>query len=152
MTDSSETSQPSEGKPIGTTDQAAPIGHTGMSEERKALMRERLAMAHEKMAEKRAAGWKPVVLNPVEKAKANPGSVKMAVKAHCWTCSGAGADPGVKLQVRDCGVKTCNLWPHRPWQTAKGRLLIGEDGVMVAEGRDADDASEVSEASQEAGE
>lgn len=120
----------------------------GLSEERKAVMRERLALAHEKMAEKRAAGWKPVVLNPAQKAKANPGSIKMAVKAHCWVCCGAGADPGVKLQVRDCTVKACNLWPHRPWQTAKGRLVIGEDGMLLAEGRDAGDAQEAAEAEE----
>lgn len=128
-----------------TTDDTPQEKSTGMSEDRKALMRERLAMAHEKMAEKRATGWKPVILNPVLKAKAHPGSVKMAVKAHCWTCCGAGADPGVKLHVRDCSVTSCNLHPHRPWQTAKGRLLIGEDGTLVAEGHDAGDAGEAAE-------
>ncbi len=115
------------------------------AEQRKIDARERLLKAHESMAAKRAAGWKPIILNPVEKARANPGSVKMAVKAHCWTCCGAGADPGVKLHVRDCGVKSCNLWPHRPWQNAKGSFTLGEQGELVAEGRDANDAEEISE-------
>jgi hypothetical protein len=120
-------------------DGAAPLSAL---EQRKSDARDRLLKAQEAMAQKRAAGWKPIVLNPVEKAKANPGSVKMAVKAHCWTCCGAGADPGVKLHVRDCSVKSCNLWPHRPWQNAKGSFSLNEAGELVAEGKDAADAVE----------
>lgn len=102
--------------------------------QRKAAARERLLKAHEGMRLKREAGWKPVMLNPVEKAKANPGSLKMAIKAHCWTCSGAGADPGTRLHVRDCKVLTCCLWPHRPWQTAKGGFVEGEHGQLIVAG------------------
>lgn len=83
-----------------------------------------LAKAHLRMAEMRAGGWKPVHLDPVEKARANPGSLKMAIRAFCWMCNGGGADPGVRFRVRDCGLSDkCTLWPHRPWQNAKGQIV-----------------------------
>lgn len=120
---------------------AQEAGTDETAELRRQQARERLAKAQEVMAEKRAAGWKPVQLNPVEKAKANPGSLKLAIRAHCWTCSGAGADPGTKFHVRDCKVHNCALWPHRPWQTAKGGLTMSEDGrLVVADGSEHDEA------------
>lgn len=112
------------------------------SEDRKSQARERLLRAQQKMSEMRANGWKPTVLNPVEKAKANPGSLKLAIKAHCWTCSGAGADAGVKFHVRDCRVKNCALHPHRPWQNIKGGLVEGELGQMVVAGGEAADEND----------
>lgn len=102
-------------------------------DQRKADLRLRMAKGQEKMRELRAAGWKPVLLNPVEAAKAAPGSVKKAVKAYCWTCVGAGADTGAKFRVRDCTLgEKCALWPHRPWQTIKGGIVYNEDGEQVA--------------------
>ena len=122
------------------TDQPAADASGDAAELRRQQARERLLRAQEKMAEKRAAGWKPMQLNPVEKAKANPGSLKLAIRAHCWTCCGAGADPGTKFHVRDCRSFSCALWPHRPWQNAKGGLTMGEDGALVvAEGSDGDE-------------
>lgn len=105
-------------------------GGLSPEEQKKAELRARMLKGQEKMRELRAAGWKPVILNPVEKAKENPGSLKLAVKAHCWTCCGAGADAGVKFHVRDCAVKSCSLWPHRPWQTIKGGLAMNAEGVL----------------------
>jgi hypothetical protein len=81
-----------------------------------------LLKAQQKIQEMREAGWKPVLLNPIEKARANPNSLKLAIRAHCWECNGRDADPHVKLRVRDCTIKDCPLWPHRPWQDAVGEL------------------------------
>jgi hypothetical protein len=109
--------------------------------------RERLLKAQQKMNAMRAAGWKPVLLNPVEKALANPKSTKLAIVAHCWTCSGANADPGVKFRVRDCSVKSCALWPHRPWQSIKGGFVEGEEGRLVptAESEGTDESDDVAD-------
>ena len=98
------------------------------------------------MAELRASGWKPVILGPVESAKANPGSLKKAIKANCWVCCSAGADPGTRFAVRDCTLEdVCPLWPHRPWQHIKGGLVYNEDGVAVAPGSDAETDDEDAE-------
>lgn len=78
----------------------------------------RLLQAQEKMREMRASGWKPVVLNPREKAKANPKSLKLAIRAHCWECCGGDAKGNnVRQRVHECDlIEKCALWPHRPWQ------------------------------------
>lgn len=108
---------------------------------RKQVLRDQLARGQQRMAELRASGWKPTHRNPVEQAEAKPGSLKLAIKAFCWTCVGADADPGAKFRVRDCGVKKCSLHPHRPWQTAKGGVQLNEEGVLegTADSEDTDD-------------
>ena len=59
-------------------------------------------------------------LNPFEKARRNPKSKKLAIRAFCWQCQGEGNDPGTIDGIRDCPCeKTCPLWPHRPYQTKK---------------------------------
>lgn len=91
-----------------------------------------LVHAHAKLQAMRESGWKPVHKNPVERAKESPNSTKAAIKAFCWICVGADADPGAKLRVRDCSVgEKCPLFAHRPWQNIKGRLELDSDGVMV---------------------
>ena len=73
--------------------------------------------AQKKLAEMREQGIKQVILNPVDKAKANPTSLKYAIRAHCWQCVGADASEGSKQLVRDCSVgDKCALYPHRPWR------------------------------------
>lgn len=111
---------------------------------RRAVLRERMLAGQEKMREMRAAGWKPVRLNPVEAAQAKPNSLKLAIKAHCWTCVGADADPGAKFRVRDCAVGAkCSLHPHRPWQTVKGGIRYDEAGELMADqDHDEDDDAE----------
>jgi hypothetical protein len=52
-----------------------------------------------------------VVLNPIEKAKANPKSLKYAIQAKCWDCSNFQRE-----EVKLCTVKSCALWNLRPWQ------------------------------------
>ena len=49
-------------------------------------------------------------LDPVEKAKANPRSKTLAIKAYCWECCG-----GDKEEVKHCPVVICPLHSHRPW-------------------------------------
>ena len=77
--------------------------------------------AQKKLAEMREQGFKPVILNPRDKAKANPTSLKYAIRAHCWECVGADGNENAKLLVKQCGLEDkCSLWPHRPWQDLKG--------------------------------
>lgn len=78
--------------------------------------------ANARMKELRDSGQLVIErLDPVESARRNPHSKQKAIRAHCWQCMGAGADPGTKQSVRDCGVKDCALWPHRPWQNVLGK-------------------------------
>ena len=69
----------------------------------------------------KAEGRKPERLNPAERAKANPRSRSLAIRAYCWQCSGEDADPNVRWRVGNCEIPDCALWPHRPWQTQVGR-------------------------------
>ena len=39
------------------------------------------------------------------------GKMSAAIKAKCWDCSGHQ-----KVEVANCTVLTCPLWPHRPWR------------------------------------
>lgn len=83
-----------------------------------------LQKAHQRMQELRASGELVIErLNPSEKARRNPNSKALAIKAHCWECMGAGADPNTKQNVRDCTLQSCSLHPHRPWQKVSGRSL-----------------------------
>jgi hypothetical protein len=110
---------------------------------RKAQLRAQLAKGQERMRELRAAGWKPVHRNPAEQAQANPNSLKAAIRAFCWTCVGADADPGAKFRVRDCTVASCSLHPHRPWQAVKGgELATGQDGELLGSAETEDTSDE----------
>lgn len=50
-------------------------------------------------------------LNPIEKAQANPKSLRAAINAYCFDCSNEQYK-----EVRLCTAKDCCLWPLRPWQ------------------------------------
>lgn len=56
-------------------------------------------------------GIKATVLDPMEKAKQNPKSKVLAIRAYCYDCVG-----GVKAEVTACPSTSCPLWLHRPWQ------------------------------------
>lgn len=71
-------------------------------------------------AERRAAGIKPVILNPIEKARRSPASLRAAINGKCWDCVGAGADPNPRGAIRDCAIRDCTLWPVRPYQGQAG--------------------------------
>ena len=51
-------------------------------------------------------------LDPLEKAKRNPKSKVLAIRAYCYDCCG-----GVKTEVTLCPSTNCPLWLHRPWQS-----------------------------------
>ena len=54
---------------------------------------------------------KPIVLNPIEKAKANPKSLRAAINAKCWECSCYS-----RTEVARCTIVKCPLNALRPWQ------------------------------------
>ena len=66
-------------------------------------------------AELMEAGVK-LYLDPLEKARRDPKSMRKAITAKCWDCVGAGADPSPRQEIGRCAVVTCPLWPVRPWQ------------------------------------
>ena len=70
-----------------------------------------LDKARQKKKEMLEAGIKLEQLNPIEKAKQNPSSMRLAVNAKCWDCS----CEQIK-EVRLCTVAECPLFPVRPYQ------------------------------------
>lgn len=56
-------------------------------------------------------GVKALVLDPMEKARQNPKSKVLAIRAYCWDCVG-----GSRTEVTLCPSTNCPLWLHRPWQ------------------------------------
>jgi hypothetical protein len=77
------------------------------------LMRARL-----KLAEIKASGGKVERLDPLAKARKQPGSLRLAVNAKCWECCGAGADgqEHTKTTIRECAAIRCPLHLVRPYQ------------------------------------
>lgn len=49
--------------------------------------------------------------NPMSKAARKPKSLRMAINAKCFDCSGWN-----RAEVTRCVVHYCPLWPVRPWQ------------------------------------
>lgn len=80
-----------------------------------------LDKARAAMRARRAAGEEIVRLDPIEKAKRNPKSLRLAITAKCWDCVGGMADPNPRARIRDCGVSRCSLYPVRPYQNNPGR-------------------------------
>lgn len=78
-----------------------------------------LERAHETMRQRRALGIKPVKLDPREKAKRRPTSLRLAVTAKCWDCVNGAVDPLPRARIRDCPCPTCPLHPVRPFQNVK---------------------------------
>ena len=48
-------------------------------------------------------------ISTVERSKQNPQSLRLAINAHCFTCSG-----GSYSEVARCTVVKCSLHAHRP--------------------------------------
>lgn len=76
-------------------------------------MNDKAKSALESYRAKLAAGEieKSERLDPLERARRNPQSKVLAIKAMCWECSGAQRD-----EIKNCQVKKCPLWVHRPFQ------------------------------------
>lgn len=50
-------------------------------------------------------------LNPEERAKANPTSMKYAIRAKCWDCA-----CGQKEEIKLCTITDCSLYNFRPYK------------------------------------
>ena len=76
-------------------------------------MNENLKLGRQEYQRKLKAGLieKSVALNPIEKAKANPKSLRAAINAKCWDCC-----CGSRTEVTRCLSKDCPLWIQRPWK------------------------------------
>ena len=81
-------------------------------------MSEGLTKARERLAQIKASGQKMERLDPIQKAKRNPGSLRLALSAMCWHCAGAGADGDAftRITISQCQVLRCPLHPHRPYR------------------------------------
>jgi hypothetical protein len=75
-----------------------------------------LDKARAKAAELRAAGVAPIRLDPIEKAQANPRSLRAAINGKCWDCVGAASDPNPRGRIGACASVRCPLYPVRPYQ------------------------------------
>ena len=75
----------------------------------------RLDKARLKKTELQAAGLLKR-LSPVEKALADPRSLRKAVTAFCYECMGGDDEPGARKEVTNCSAKGCPLYQVRPWQ------------------------------------
>ena len=62
-------------------------------------------------------------LNPLEKARMNPRSLRLAVNAKCFDCEGLGADPDWKWRVGNCLITECSLHPVRPYQRLRNKTM-----------------------------
>jgi len=69
-----------------------------------------LQKARSKLAENRSRGIKP--LNPIEKAKQNPKSMRLAINAQCYDCM--GRESGWRNEVKNCTSPNCPLFGFRP--------------------------------------
>lgn len=102
-----------------------------------------LEKARLRMQERRDSGEEIVIerLDPLEKAKRNPNSRKLAINAKCYECQGCNADPAVKWRIGNCEVEGCPLHPFRPYQNMLGRampvllaaamFITSDDGVEI---------------------
>lgn len=50
-------------------------------------------------------------MDPLEKAKRNPKSLRAAINAKCYDCTCFQ-----RAEVTKCPMKDCPLWHLRPWQ------------------------------------
>ncbi len=78
-----------------------------------------LDKAREKAAEMRAAGVKVERLDPMEKARRKPTSLRLAISAKCWDCQGGASDPSPRARIGACELTRCPLHPVRPWQRSE---------------------------------
>lgn len=77
-------------------------------------MNEQAKIALQEYREKVASGEIEVVrLNPIEKAKNNPKSLRLAIDAQCFDCMGK---TGSTSDIRECTAKDCPLYPVRPYR------------------------------------
>lgn len=56
------------------------------------------------------------VLDPVSRSQANPQSRRLAIRAYCWVCYGAGHNANTGRLIGRCENYKCGLWDVRPYQ------------------------------------
>ena len=59
--------------------------------------------------------------DPIQKAKANPNSLRLAINAKCYDCQGQDADPCVEWRIGNCEIPDCPLYPVRPYKHLLGK-------------------------------
>ena len=64
-------------------------------------------------------------LTPLEKAKANPTSLRAAINGKCWQCVHADTETRPRHKIRDCIHSDCTLHAVRPYQQISDRLDKG---------------------------
>jgi hypothetical protein len=79
-----------------------------------------------------AAGIVAERLDPIERARRHPNSLKMAIAAKCWDCQGGDEDPHPRWRIGNCTAPECPLYSHRPHQKTFGQpvpasLRMGQD-------------------------
>lgn len=69
--------------------------------------------------------------NPLDKARAKPGSIRLAVNAKCYDCQGRDADPGVTERIRTCEIPECSLFPVRPYRIKSRGTSVERSPVAI---------------------
>jgi len=77
-----------------------------------------IELAQQRMREMREQGITPERLDPIERAKRNPTSLRLAITAKCWECLGGDDTPNIRREIRECTSRKCPLYPVRPYQEA----------------------------------
>ena len=71
---------------------------------------------------------KPKKLDPIEKSKQNPTSLRFAINARCFDCSGFE-----RPEVTNCEMTDCELYHLRPWQKPNIKTNINVVGTVLSE-------------------
>ena len=79
-----------------------------------------LERARQRQAEMRAAGVPVQRRTPIERAQANPTSLRAAIDGKCFDCEGGDADPCIQWRIGNCVSPDCPLYPVRPHQRLFG--------------------------------
>jgi hypothetical protein len=107
----------------GTPDGLGPAGQGDTANESSGGTSGAARKGLERIAELRASGeLRAERLDPLEKARRNPKSLRLAVNAKCFDCEGGNADPNVQRRIGTCSIAACPLHPVRPYQ----ELAAGE--------------------------
>lgn len=75
-----------------------------------------LDRAREAARARREAGIIIERLDPIEKSRRNPKSLRLAINGKCWDCQGGQADPGIRERIGSCAIASCCLHSVRPYQ------------------------------------
>ena len=79
-------------------------------------MTEALKAYRAKVAKQKQEGTyvAPAKLTPLERALANPGSLKLAIRAECLNCTS-----GSREEIENCMLEgKCGLWHVRPYRAS----------------------------------